>query len=34
MVEVLEFIFQDIWHFAGTAILLICIVPHIYIKKD
>lgn len=22
MVEVLEFIFQDIWHFLGTVILL------------
>lgn len=27
MVEVLEFIFQDFWHFAGTLILLLAICP-------
>lgn len=27
MVEVLEFIFQDFWHFAGTVILLLAIYP-------
>ncbi len=27
MVEVLEFIFQDFWHFIGTFILLLAICP-------
>lgn len=24
MIEILEFIFQDFWHFIGTVILFIC----------
>ena len=27
MLDVLKFIFQDFWHFAGTVILLIAICP-------
>ena len=27
MIEVLRFIFQDFWHFAGTLVLLMAICP-------
>ncbi len=27
MLEVLQFIFQDFWHFAGTWVLLMAICP-------
>lgn len=32
MLEVLQFIFQDFWHFAGTWLLLIAICPWNNIK--
>lgn len=32
MLEVLEFIFQDIWHFLGTAVLLGIINPFPVVK--
>lgn len=34
MVEVLQFIFQDIWHFIGTCILLGIIIPTITISRS
>ncbi len=27
MIEILNFIFQDFWHWLGTCILLLCIFP-------
>lgn len=32
MVDVLEFIFQDFWHWLGTLILLMTICPWNYSK--
>ena len=32
MIEVLEFIFQDFWHFVGTLLLLASIFPCIKIR--
>jgi hypothetical protein len=32
MIEVLQFIFQDFWHFVGTLILLLAICPWNNIK--
>jgi hypothetical protein len=33
MVEVMQFIFQDFWHWIGTAILLYAISPKITINR-
>lgn len=32
MLDVLQFIFQDFWHWLGTAILLYCVFPIVSIK--
>ena len=32
MLEVLQFIFQDFWHFVGTVILMLAICPWNNIK--
>lgn len=34
MIEVLQFIFQDFWHFIGTLLLLMAICPWNNIKMD
>lgn len=33
MMEVLQFIFSDFWHFAGTLVLLCAIGPIVRISK-
>ena len=33
MVEVMQFIFQDFWHWAGTVILLYALSPKITINR-
>ena len=34
MIEVLQFIFKDFWHFVGTWLLLMTICPWKNIKMD
>ena len=34
MLEVLQFIFQDFWHFMGTLLLLMAICPWNTIRMD
>jgi hypothetical protein len=33
MINILEFIFQDFWHWAGTILLLMAIVPRFNYRK-